>query len=890
MESSPRSSDPELLLDQTVWVRDLARSLALDHAGADDVAQEALLAALQAPPEVDDSTRMRAWLSRVVLNLSNLRVRRDSRRRDREEWAARPEPMPSVADTVARASELRLVVDQVMELDEPYRSTILLRYFDGLPTARVAEAMSCTPEAVRKRLSRALQQLRERLDRKHGGDGTSWLAALIPLMRDWSAPVAPLGTAETIDLSREALQSSTGAGGVGGVGGVGGATGAAGVTSSWTLLASLALLVGGGIAVSQSAAVSDRSVPALETEGTALASLAASAIERSPELATPRQSRGLDPGTRARALEAQPFESLDTPPLRRDQGEPESGPAVAAASLRGFVFDLAGAPVAGAEVVDANRPGELLGITLEDGSFEALGVPGSKATLELRASGHDPVSGVMHRPAYVTVRSADVRDWTSEARPMIVAAPAFDASGIVVDAFGAPVEGASLELVIAPETLHAFPRPLHGTTALTRRTVSGRDGRFELVDWFRGQGSTLRVEHQDYSVRELALTAESPNELRIELGIEPLRSLRGIVRHRDGVPARGARIALGPWVATTDTSGEFELSYRAVASDAVLSATYDGFRAARIANFGTRLDEAEYAMPVQELVLGGPLRSLRGVVRDADSRAAAGWSIFALPTSGESGDDALATAMLFDEEAPGWSVTDEDGQFALDGLDADSLYVLHAVNTKTLVMVRSETVETDQDRVELVVADSETQRVAGRVVDRSGRPLSDARVTVVLELPGMEGPVELEGASSRTDGRGRFSLENVPGAFVDLRVDHVASAVSVIEDLDAIPNPSWFDIQIAETRFLRVLDAGPGVDQVAFVDALGMELGSQDGLGHSGLRAPIRSGGSAVLAVAEGTQEVVAYSEGEEVGRYSVGDGSGSGRGSGDVNEISLED
>ena len=189
MDRASLNDEPELLLDQTAWVKGLARSLAIDASGAEDVAQEAMLAALQSTQHsANDSARLRAWLTRVVTNLTNLRVRRDSRRRVREEWVARPEPTPSVADTVSRAGQLRIVVDEVMDLTEPYRSTVLLRYFDGLATRQIAERMGCTPEAARKRLSRALRMLRERLDRKHGGDGATWLTALAPLDRRAPAP------------------------------------------------------------------------------------------------------------------------------------------------------------------------------------------------------------------------------------------------------------------------------------------------------------------------------------------------------------------------------------------------------------------------------------------------------------------------------------------------------------------------------------------------------------------------------------------------------------------------------------------------------------------------------------------------------------------------------
>ena len=93
--------DRSLLVEQSRWVRSLAGSLVRDPSGADDVAQETLLAALAAPPaDAGDSRRLRAWLGRVTFNLANLSMRRGMRRRAREEDVARSDREDSTADAV----------------------------------------------------------------------------------------------------------------------------------------------------------------------------------------------------------------------------------------------------------------------------------------------------------------------------------------------------------------------------------------------------------------------------------------------------------------------------------------------------------------------------------------------------------------------------------------------------------------------------------------------------------------------------------------------------------------------------------------------------------------------------------------------------------------------
>ena len=71
---------------------------------------------------------------------------------------------PDHSDVLARGETCQRLVAAVMALDEPYRSTVLHRYLDGLSTKQIATLDRVTELVVRKRLSRAMHQLRARLD------------------------------------------------------------------------------------------------------------------------------------------------------------------------------------------------------------------------------------------------------------------------------------------------------------------------------------------------------------------------------------------------------------------------------------------------------------------------------------------------------------------------------------------------------------------------------------------------------------------------------------------------------------------------------------------------------------------------------------------------------
>ena len=78
----------ELLLAQTGWLRALAVRLVGNDSRADDLAQEALVRALERPPRARDERALRAWLRRVMQNLVHSGMRGDGRRRAREEATA----------------------------------------------------------------------------------------------------------------------------------------------------------------------------------------------------------------------------------------------------------------------------------------------------------------------------------------------------------------------------------------------------------------------------------------------------------------------------------------------------------------------------------------------------------------------------------------------------------------------------------------------------------------------------------------------------------------------------------------------------------------------------------------------------------------------------------
>ncbi len=207
MEEARHPLDPPELLSHREWIRGLARRLVRDEHAAEDVAQDAMATALDRRPPVLGS--LRGWLTTVTRSRAIDRQRSDSARAAREQ-TSRPRSVPSTADLVARADAQRAVAAAVMQLDEPYRTTVLLRHFEDLTPTEIGERTGVPRETVKTRLRRAHALLRDKLDDEFGGDRDRWRAALLPLIGPL-VPTLPDASPVTEAAASSAAASSTGA-------------------------------------------------------------------------------------------------------------------------------------------------------------------------------------------------------------------------------------------------------------------------------------------------------------------------------------------------------------------------------------------------------------------------------------------------------------------------------------------------------------------------------------------------------------------------------------------------------------------------------------------------------------------------------------------------------
>jgi RNA polymerase sigma-70 factor (ECF subfamily) len=144
---------------ETPVVRYLQR-VVRDNDTAIDLFQEAFFRAYVNLSRFDPRRSFRPWLYRVATNVARDWIRHESRALPP---AATPAEEPSVISIVEARDLARRVADAVAELADDHRLVVILRQYQGLSYAEIAEITGSPEGTVRSRMHYALRALREKL-------------------------------------------------------------------------------------------------------------------------------------------------------------------------------------------------------------------------------------------------------------------------------------------------------------------------------------------------------------------------------------------------------------------------------------------------------------------------------------------------------------------------------------------------------------------------------------------------------------------------------------------------------------------------------------------------------------------------------------------------------
>jgi len=156
-----RGAFGELVRRHSSPVRALLRRLGADPATADDVAQDAFLAAFEQISDFRGEGTFQAWVKRIAARLYVKRWRRQARR-DALAEAAEDDPPLSPAGEAGHAD--RIDLDEALKtLSEAERLCVSLCYGAGLSHAEAGAALNTPLGTVKSHVKRGLDKLRQRL-------------------------------------------------------------------------------------------------------------------------------------------------------------------------------------------------------------------------------------------------------------------------------------------------------------------------------------------------------------------------------------------------------------------------------------------------------------------------------------------------------------------------------------------------------------------------------------------------------------------------------------------------------------------------------------------------------------------------------------------------------
>jgi len=825
---------PDEILRERRALQALARGIVRDADLAEDVVQEAWLR---------PGPRLGSWLRTVTRNLALNERRARATRERHERAAARPEAQPSIQHELERTELVRALAAAVLELEEPQRTTVILRYFRGWTPARIARATEAPLATVKSRLQRALHALRARLEREGHGHALLIFAAATP----WGSVALVAGTLLVLGLGTLAWQRHLAP-----------SAGEAPEVAALPPGAAEARTLAGDSRREPVPAQATASAPAggeacelvvlvrRREDGTPVADVA---IELSGANLPPGPARTDAAGRWSARFAAAPLRSFQT--VRAGAG-PDTTSAErvldeilvagrttevvlevhGGASLAGRVVNQDGAPVPGARVLgwcrtsyDPRRAPEREVRAGPDGSFRVEHL-GEAFLVTAEAPGLTCLRGLRG-----TLAAGAVAGDIGALELVLDEGRAY--RGRVVDEAGAALEGARLEVdgtgSSSERDATAWPGVFTFEPCWARAT-SDAAGRFELANLPRGLGHRARVNRAGFLEQFATLDADADVLVTLERGFD----VTGRVLGWDGAPLPGARVRAEGSDASyaddvTDAEGRFRLVALKPRENAYVTVVAPG--QALFARQPVRVGP-DGDGPL-ELRLEPP-RVLAGRVLDEAGQALAGARVH---IQGERIVEAEADHGVV--ETLEWLLerdetrTDADGRFRFEDL-YDGAFELRAARADEPALFAKLQVRSGSEDVEVVLERSRLERLtfSGRVTDaRDGAPLPAFDVSVSSLLEGV-----MQGRAVQVrDADGRFRLAGYEPGVTEVTISAPGYASWASEQRERAEGEERLDVRLFPARtlglVLRASDGSthPSPARVTFEDAGGRRLFVQYG-------------------------------------------------------------
>lgn len=744
-----------------------------DRGLSEDVGQETFVAAWKALPSLEDPTKLRGWLCQTARNVSKMALRK--RRREvavEDDVLERPSEAASALDGVVDREQAAIVQRALAEIPETYREPLVLFYREDQSIKQVADGLGLTEDAVKQRLSRGRQSLKQEIVDVLEHSLTSTRPRKAFAVGVLAIIGAQVGTSTAMAANGASAAKATAGGG----------------WTAWKV--GLAALVAGAVLIGTIAiAISLRS-RGTEPTGSSIAGATPTtrlAVQHSGPRGAP--PRGAPP------LSAATLEEVDRAlDPRRPQVVVE-------------VLDVLGGPIGGAEVFEDDR---LVGQTDERGLLALARVPSTVSQIQsfrVRASGYadekvtysgfgrvtlqlvpeSTISGTVvdvrsHAPlAGVRVFARDLAPVTTDAggaftfaslRPgryeLHAAGPGWSTTrGTTID-LGLHYNEAGVQLVVdrgyaieGRVVADAVPQGLSIVGGPYDVPV-GSDGRFRIEGVAPGSyqlalerrpNTNIDVDVVDRDVQGIELRLATGHEIEI------------VTTHAGGAPAAGVRV-LGQLHRESGNAVDVALSSVSCTTDDRGHCRLDGLAAGTLRDLRPQLPGVaarEVAVPSTAPVVFEvpPLGGIAGVVVDASERPLP-WRLLTVTREG-------------DERSVGPVVSDATGRFLFGGLPAGTYAVdVFAHDHRSFMAYLTERTKQPIGHATITIAGGELSsdariattftaaKLAGTVTTADGQPVPGALVSFAIESPRVQHRQPTVGLTTAvTDERGQFVFPSV---------------------------------------------------------------------------------------------------------------------------------
>jgi RNA polymerase sigma factor (sigma-70 family) len=153
----------EIVARYQAMVCGIALGILGDLAASEDAGQEAFLIAWRKFNHLEDPSRLRPWLAAIVRNAALGHLRRRREHANLEDIPELPDESPGPDQIAAAEDEAEIVRRTLATLPETYRIPLVLYYRENQSVRVVAESLEITEDAVKQRLARGRELLRNRI-------------------------------------------------------------------------------------------------------------------------------------------------------------------------------------------------------------------------------------------------------------------------------------------------------------------------------------------------------------------------------------------------------------------------------------------------------------------------------------------------------------------------------------------------------------------------------------------------------------------------------------------------------------------------------------------------------------------------------------------------------